>query len=95
LNYWKFQAFGRQAKGGLSNRKGGRDMNTAEAKVSHEEIARRAYELWQQRGCPPGDGSEDWQVAEAELIARRYSRNGPQGRGILKWWRRVRQTAAE
>jgi hypothetical protein len=66
-------------------------MNTAESIVSEEEIARRAYELWQARGCPPGDGTEDWQAAERELIARRFSRNGTRGRGLLNWWRRVRE----
>jgi hypothetical protein len=66
-------------------------MNTAEPVVSDEEIARRAYELWQARGCPPGDGAEDWQAAKAELISRRFSRNGPTGRGFLSWWRRTVQ----
>jgi hypothetical protein len=66
-------------------------MNTVEPFVPEEEIARRAYELWQSRGCPQGDGSEDWQAAKAELIARKFSRNSPTGRGFLSWWRRVRQ----
>jgi hypothetical protein len=66
-------------------------MNVLESNVSEEEIARRAYEIWQSRGCPEGDGSEDWQAAKAELIARRFSRNGPTGRGFLSWWRRVTQ----
>ena len=66
-------------------------MKTAEPQISEQEIARRAYELWQARGCPPGDGSADWQAAERELIARRFPRNGDTGRGLLKWWRRVRE----
>jgi len=66
-------------------------MNTAESIVSEEEIARAAYERWQARGCPPGDGSEDWQAAERELFATRYSRNGTNGRGLIHWWRRVRE----
>jgi len=66
-------------------------MNTPELLVPEEEIARRAYELWEARGCPPGDGGDDWQTARAELIATRISRNGPEGRGLLSWWRRVRQ----
>jgi hypothetical protein len=66
-------------------------MNTAESIVSEEEIARRAYERWQERGCPPGDGSEDWIAAERELVAKRFDRNGSTGRGILNWWRRVRE----
>jgi hypothetical protein len=66
-------------------------MNATESILSEEEIARRAYELWQARGCPPGDGSEDWIAAERELVARRYSRNGTRGKGLLNWWRRVRE----
>ena len=33
----------------------------------HEEIARRAYELWEQRGRPNGSREEDWFRAESEL----------------------------
>jgi Protein of unknown function (DUF2934). len=32
-----------------------------------EEIARRAYEIWLQRGCSPGHAQEDWLQAEREL----------------------------
>ena len=70
-------------------------MNTAELIVSEEEIARRAYERWQSRGCPPSDGAEDWQAAKQELIAGRFSRNGPTGRGLLNWWRRVREKSQQ
>jgi hypothetical protein len=70
-------------------------MNTAETIVSEEEVARRAYERWQARGCPPSDGSEDWRAAEQELIATRYSRNGETGRGLLSWWRRVRDKSQQ
>jgi BRCT domain type II-containing protein len=34
---------------------------------SADEIARRAYELWQQRGAPHGSDQEDWHAAEREL----------------------------
>jgi len=33
----------------------------------HEEIAQRAYELWEQRGRPNGSREEDWFRAESEL----------------------------
>jgi hypothetical protein len=33
----------------------------------HEDIARRAYELWEARGCPHGCADEDWYRAEQEL----------------------------
>ena len=51
-------------------------MNTSQTVISDDEIARRAYAIWQSRGCPPGDGTEDWQAAEAELSATRVGRNG-------------------
>jgi len=34
---------------------------------THEEIARRAYELWLHRGTPNGSQLEDWLSAEREL----------------------------
>jgi len=34
---------------------------------AHEEIARRAYEIWLQRGGEPGHEAEDWAQAECEL----------------------------
>jgi monoterpene epsilon-lactone hydrolase len=34
---------------------------------SHEEIALRAYQLWEERGKPQGSHVEDWYLAEAEL----------------------------
>lgn len=33
-------------------------------------IRRRAYELYEQRGCNPGHEDEDWLVAEREVLAR-------------------------
>ena len=35
--------------------------------VSHDQIARRAYSLWQERGHRIGFDREDWFEAEAEL----------------------------
>ena len=37
--------------------------------VSQEDIAHRAYELYPQRGCEPGNDVEDWVRAEKELGA--------------------------
>jgi hypothetical protein len=34
-----------------------------------DEIARRAYELFLQRGSVPGHETDDWLQAEAELVA--------------------------
>jgi DUF2934 family protein len=35
------------------------------------EIRLRAYELYQQRGCTPGQDEQDWIAAEREVLARR------------------------
>jgi len=34
---------------------------------SREEIATRAYLLWEARGCPSGSPEEDWFRAEQEI----------------------------
>ena len=69
-------------------------MNTTQPVISDDEIARRAYEIWQRRGCPPGDGGDDWQAAKAELLAARIGRNGSTQERLQNWWRRVRQKIA-
>ena len=43
------------------------------ATISHEAIARLAYQNWQKRGCPIGDDQRDWLTAEAELTAEQAS----------------------
>jgi hypothetical protein len=35
--------------------------------VTHEEIARRAHEIWEQEGRPHGRDAEHWLVAERQL----------------------------
>lgn len=67
-------------------------MSTIEG-VSSEEIARRAYELWQARGCPQGDPATDWQAAEAELRAVHTWRGSSLLTSLQNWWQR-RRTAA-
>lgn len=62
--------------------------------VSKDEIARRAYEIWEARGCPPGDGTEDWRAAEMELTCARVSRDGSTQTRLQSWWRRVRERVA-
>jgi hypothetical protein len=69
-------------------------MKSCTAEISQEEIARRAYEIWQARGCPSGDGSENWQAAEAELIAARIRREGTVQQRLQLWWRQMRQKFA-
>ena len=69
-------------------------MQAQEPVVTDEEIARRAYEIWESRGCPPGDGSDNWQAAKAELMAARTCRNGSTHHRGESWWARVRQKIA-
>ena|SRR5215472_1859317 len=38
-----------------------------ERQLSHEEIARVAYSLWEARGCQGGSAEEDWRRAEQQL----------------------------
>lgn len=40
---------------------------------SHEDIARRAYQVYQARGGRPGNAWEDWAQAERELMAQQQS----------------------
>jgi hypothetical protein len=69
-------------------------MTTRSCDIPEEEIARRAYELWQSRGCPEGDGTEDWQAAETELIAGRVGRNGSTQHRLRDFLSRLRQKIA-
>jgi hypothetical protein len=41
-----------------------------DASLGHGDIARLAYHLWEQRGCPEGCPDEDWYRAEQELAGR-------------------------
>ena len=36
----------------------------------HQDIARLAYAIWQDRGCPHGTDLEDWLEAEQQLSKR-------------------------
>jgi hypothetical protein len=69
-------------------------MNSTQTVISDDEIAERAYAIWQARGCPPGDGSEDWQAAKAELMGSRVARNGSTQQRLQSWWQRVREKIA-
>jgi hypothetical protein len=40
------------------------------AAFGHHNIAARAYELWQARGCPEGSSQEDWFRAAEQLRSR-------------------------
>lgn len=53
-----------------SERKGGGragESTVSEPGLSHDEIARRAYEVYLARGAAPGRDLDDWLQAEREL----------------------------
>lgn len=40
---------------------------TDQKQLNHEQVALRAYQIWQERGCTHGHDCEDWVKAEEEL----------------------------
>jgi hypothetical protein len=72
----------------------GGPMQSTQSHIADDEIARRAYEIWQSRGCPASDGQEDWEAAKAELTGTRIGRNGSTQQRLQTWWQRVRQKIA-
>ena len=42
--------------------------------LSHDEIARRAYEIWLAKGCPADQDAQNWTEAESQLRAERAQR---------------------
>ncbi len=48
----------------------GKNNKTSVALSLEDEIRLRAYQLYEERGCTPGDEREDWLVAEREVRAR-------------------------
>jgi hypothetical protein len=48
---------------------------------TREEIALRAYQIWEQEGRPPGRDKVHWMLAEQELIALRRQ----QDRALRGW----------
>lgn len=42
-------------------------MSDVQQKATREEIEKRAYQLFEERGCRDGHALEDWIAAEREL----------------------------
>lgn len=40
---------------------------TATLSITHEQIADRARQIWEQRGCPQGEDERNWREAERQL----------------------------
>lgn len=57
------------------NPQGGSQVSTpaprSQRQIPHDQIARRAYELWQQRCGKHGSDQDDWLRAERELSGGR------------------------
>jgi len=49
---------------------------TAHSRPEPEEIARRAHQLWEERGKPHGSPDDDWYRAEHELRHQSDQRAG-------------------
>ncbi len=58
--------------------------------ITDELVAQRAYAIWQARGCPKGDGQEDWQAAETQLMAEAARQRRP----LQRLFSRFRNRAA-
>lgn len=48
---------------------GTKRVSKTNTQPTHDEIALRAYQIYVERGCAPGDPMEDWLRAEQELLA--------------------------
>lgn len=58
--------------------------------VTDEAVAKRAYEIWEDRGRPEGDGSENWELAQKQLLSEARRRQPP----LLRLLNRLRNRAA-
>jgi hypothetical protein len=43
--------------------------------IQDEEISARAFQLWQERGCPQNDADTDWHSAHYQLTSERTLRS--------------------
>jgi len=57
--------------------------------VADEAVAQRAYEIWEARGCPEGDGSDNWQAAKVELQIEAERANRPISRLLARFRNRA------
>jgi hypothetical protein len=56
---------GRQRKSAV----GAKAAQQVEFKITHDQIARRAYEIWLAQGRPAGRAVQNWLEAESQLRA--------------------------
>lgn len=58
---------GSQSESMLRQESGG--TATATMPITHEQIAERARQIWEQHGCPQGEDEKNWREAERQLQA--------------------------
>jgi hypothetical protein len=58
------------------------DRATGIEAITHEQIAKRAYEIWQQRGYPPGTEQENWLEAERQFATGAATAAAPASRTV-------------
>jgi len=64
-------AFERRKGDPVAPDQGGRMMEFDPAGSTEENVRRRAYELYEQRGAAQGLADSDWLAAEAQVLASR------------------------
>jgi hypothetical protein len=52
----------------------------ASSTPTHEDVARLAYQFWEERGAPIGSPEVDWARAERELSGKRSPTDAPDAR---------------
>lgn len=60
----------------LESRQESAPVSKAQVSNLQEQIRRRAYELYLQRGGVPGNENQDWLVAEQEVRSRQMEHRG-------------------
>jgi len=63
-----------------------------QAKLSHQDIAKESYLLWEKEGKPHGRAEAFWLRAEAKLLAAREAQNGNARAGTTSKIRKVSAT---
>jgi hypothetical protein len=69
-----------------------RHNQSSENQVTNETISIRAYQLWEARGRPDCDGSDDWQTAKAQLDTE--AQQSAERRPLQRLMARIRNKAA-
>ncbi len=59
----------------------GINPENTKATLDADAVRRRAYELYEQRGCLDGYHEQDWFTAEQELSGRKLSQNSDRTKG--------------